>query len=167
MARALAFCMVLGMVGISVGGYQCLKGHTYSVGAQHETTTMGRIVGVGRKGTLRYEFSANGVTVDDYSDVCVSQPAPDACATNGPVLVYYSYQPYPNSLLEDFAAASARAYRIGKPALAIGLPVTVLSWAAIIALRRRNKGEEDPDPEGDENGEEEGESGAIHIVPSE
>ena len=163
--------MVLGIVAIAVGAYQCVKGHNYAVAAQHEATTVGRITGIGRKGTIRYEFSANGVKVDDYSDICMTPLAPDACAGDGPVLVYYSYQPYTNSMLEDFAVASARAYRTGKPALAIGLPLTGLSWAAIFVLQRKKKGEADSDPDDDNNDQDDDEdeevSGPIHVVPSE
>ena len=63
------------------------------------------------------------------------------------MLVYYSYQPYSNSALEDFADASAHAYRVGKPTLAIGLPLFVLSLAALIILSRKDKPEEEPDPD--------------------
>ena len=94
---------------ILIGGYQCIRGHNYSVAAQHETTTVGNIerVHVSTKGTTYfYQFSINGVRMDDYSDVCRTPLAPGACNNHGPVLVYYSYQPYANSRLEDFAAAS-------------------------------------------------------------
>jgi hypothetical protein len=56
-------------------------------------------------------FLVNGVKMDDYSEVCPTPLAPGACFNeNGLVLVYYSYQPYPNSRLEDFAIASSHAY---------------------------------------------------------
>jgi len=141
--------MFLGILGIAVGGYQCLKGHNYSVAAQHEATTIGRIVGVSRHGTVRYEFTVNGVKVDDSSDVCTTPPAPDACRSDGAVLVYYARQPFQNSLLEDFSIASNRAYRMGKPALAIGLPLTALSGAALAILPRKKRTEEESDPEAD------------------
>lgn len=146
MDRVLTFCMLFGIIGTSVGGYQCVKGYNYSVAAQHEATTVGRIVKVsyGKGGpAYRYQFSVNGVEVDDYSEVCSTPLAPDACLDNGQVLVYYSYQPYQNSRLEDFAIASSHAYRIGKPALAIGFPLLVLTVAGMSIQARKDKPKDD------------------------
>jgi hypothetical protein len=116
----------------------------------------------------QYVFSVNGVRMDDYSEVCATPLAPGACDNHGPVLVYYSFQPYSNSRLEDFAVASAHAYRIGSPALAIGLPLFVLSLAALIILARPDKREDDPDPEA-EKGRSRSDDvpDVIHIVPGE
>jgi hypothetical protein len=171
-ARVLAFCFLLGLACTAVGGYQCVKAHTYSVAGQREATAVGRITHIshGRGGTVfyHYVFSVNGVKMDDYSEVCASPLTLDACYNHGPVLVYYSYQPYPNSRLEDFTVASTHAYRIGKPALAIGLPLIVLTCAAVAILLRKDKRKDDSDPE-----EEKGRSkandvpDAIHIVPGE
>ena len=159
--------MLVGIIATAVGGYDCMKGHNYAVAAQHEATVVGRIVGVGRHGVLRYEFTVNGVKVDDYSEVCTTPLAPDACRSEGPVLVYYSYQPYPNSLLEDFAVASNRAYRTGKPALSFGLALMVLSGASLFFLQRRTKPEEDSDSEDGEEDSDPNDPEPIHIVPAE
>ena len=167
LVRLLVFCTVLGILSMAVGGYQCLKGYNYSVAAQHETTTVGRIVGVSRHGTMRYEFNVDGVKVDDTSDVCTTPLAPDACRSNGSVLVYYSQQPFPNSLLEDFAIASSRAYRIGKPALAIGLPLGVLTGAALAILPRKNKTEDESDPQDEDDSDNDEHTDVIHVVPVE
>lgn len=146
LARVLMFCMLMGIIGTAVGGYQCVEGYNYSVAAQHEATTVGRIVKVenGKGGPAwRYEFSVNGVKVDDYSEVCATPLAPDACFSNGPVLVYYSYRPYSNSRLEDFAVASSHANRFGRPTLAIGLLLLALSTACITIMTRKDKREGD------------------------
>ncbi len=154
-----------------IGGYQCVMGHNYSVAAQHEATTVGNIVRVhtSAKGTAYfYEFSVNGVKMDDHSDVCRTPLAPGACNNHGPVLVYYSYQPYSNSRLEDFATASTHAYHIGIPTIAISLPLYALALAVIAIVSRKSKGEDDSDPE-----EQEGRSKSdalpdeIHIAPGE
>ena len=57
----------------------------------------------------------------------------------GPVLVYYSFEPYPNSRLEDFAVASHNDIRAGIPALAIGLPLLVLSCGGFAIHMRRSQ----------------------------
>jgi hypothetical protein len=106
--------------------------------------------------------------MDDYSEVCATPLAPGACNNHGPVLVYYSYQPYANSLLEDFTIASHDGYRIGEPALAIGLLLFVLSSAAFAILIRKNKSDDDGDPE-NEKGRSKSDNvpDVIHIVPGE
>lgn len=175
-ATPLAFCIVGGIVGTFMGAWQCIKGHTYSVAAAQETTTVGRVVGVsnGKGGpSYRYVFSVNGVPMDDYSEVCATPLAPRACYNNGPVLVYYSYQPYSNSRLEDFAVASNKAYRDGKIALAIGLPLFALSSAGMAILARKDKGDDESGSEGGDSGPEdekfERNSGDqpddLHVVP--
>ncbi len=172
LTRILTWCVVLGFFGTLFGVPYCLIGHNYSVAAQHEATTVGRITKItyGSKGSVafHYAFSVNGVQFDDYSGVCRTPLAPGACYNQGPVRVYYSYQPYSNSRLEDFAAASANAYRFGAPALAIGLPLFVLSVAALIILARSDKPEDDPDPEA-EKGRSKSDDvpDVIHIVPGE
>ena len=83
--------------------------------------------------------------MDDYSNVCRTPLALDACNDHGPVLVYYSYKPYANSRLVDFAAASAHAYRIGIPTIAISLPLYVLACGVIAIVIRKGKGKDDPD----------------------
>jgi hypothetical protein len=148
-APALAFCLLIGIAGTVVGSYQCIKGYTYSVAAQHESTAVGHVLSdyYGKGGGYHYEFSINGVKMDDYCDVCATPLAPRACHNNGPVLVYYAYQPFSNSLLEDFSVAETHGYRIGRLALAIGLPFLVLSTTGITILSRKDGREEDPGPE--------------------
>jgi hypothetical protein len=173
--RVLAFSLVAGLFGSSFGVYYCIEGYTYSVAAQHEATSVGRVVGIytGRGGfSYHYEFSVNGVKMDDQSKVCATPLEPGACDNNGPVLVYYSYQPYSNSILEDFAVASKDAYRWGKPALAISLTLLVLSSTGMVIRGRKKKGDRDSDSDSDSE-DEKGRSKSddvpdgIHIVPDE
>ncbi len=165
MDAVLGISMALGIISTLVGSYWCVVGHNYSVAAQHEDTAVGQIVGKS-KGDFLYEFSLNGIKVDDYSEVCETPLAPDACSTKGPVLVYYSYQPYQNSRLEDFAIASTHAYLIGKPTLAIGLILIVLPGTVIVVLFRKNR--RDGDSESTEGrSQHNDEPDAIHIVPGE
>jgi len=83
-----------------------------------------------------------------------------------PVLVYYSFQPFHNSRLEDFSAASAHDYRIKKPALVVGLPPPIFACVYIAFGSRKDKGDDDPSPD-----REKGASGSnevpdsIHIAP--
>jgi hypothetical protein len=162
---------VLGFFGTVFGGWHCVKGHNYSVAAQHESTTVGRVVKIltGKGGPdYRYEFSVNGVRMDDFSEICATPLAPGACNKEGPVLVYYSFQPYSNSRLEDFAVASAHAYRIGAPALAIGLPLFVLSIAALVVMARADKRDNDSNPDkGKRRSKSDDVPDVIHIVPGE
>ena len=169
--RVLVFLFVGGLFGTYFGGYRCIAAHTYAVAAQHEATTVGRVVRIvsGKDGPAwHYVFSVNGVKMDDYSRVCATPLAPGACDNKGPVLVYYSYQPYSNSRLEDFAVAGRKAYRTGGGALAIALPCLVLSSAGMVILARKKKNEGDSDPE-DEKGRSKSDDvpDAIHIAPSE
>jgi hypothetical protein len=170
--RALTFCLLLGIAGIVVGIWQCVSGHNFAVAAQHEATTVGRIVKFsdgGRSGpSWDYEFTVDGVRFDDYSSVCRTPLAPDACYNNGPVLVYYSFQPFHNSRLEDFSVASAHAYRIGKPALTIGLPLFILTCVVMAILSRKGDGEDDPDPDSQKGASKSDDvPDSIHIVPGE
>ena len=170
-AKTLKFGILLWVIATIFGCYQCIKGHNYSVAAQHESTVRGRVVHVssGKGGpTYRYLFSVNGVSVDDYSEVCDTPLQPDACWNNGPVLVFYSDEPFSNSRLQDFAVASSEAYRAGKSALIVGLPLILLSWTALAVFPNRNENDEDPDPE--EEGRENRSSDQpddIHVVPGE
>lgn len=171
LARALAFSLLLGTVGTVVGGWHCVKGHNYAVAAQNEATIRGRVIGMlsGKGGpAYHYVFSINGVELDDYSDVCTTPIVPEACDNKGPVLVYYSYKPFANSRLEDFAVASARAYRIGKPLLAVGFPLLVLTSVAIAIEARKGKPENDNDPE-NRSGTSKSDvvPDALHIAPRE
>lgn len=170
LGRVLAFCFLLGLAGTVTGGYQCIKGYTYSVAAEHEATATGRVLGIltGKSPAYHYEFSVNGVNVDDSSEVCAAPLTPNACDNHGLVLVYYSYQPFRNSLLEDFAVASTHAYRIGRPALAIGFPLLVLTCGAIAIRLRKGKGDDDADPEVQKGSSKSDDvPDAIHIVPGE
>ena len=93
--------------------------------------------GKGGSASYHYIFSLNGVNRDDSSPVCTTPLTPGACDNKGPVLVYYSFQPFPNSLLEDFTEASRHAYRAGELGLGTGLPLLALSIAGW-AIRSRN-----------------------------
>jgi hypothetical protein len=144
----LPLCFLVGIVGTCSGTVQCVKGHTYSVAAQHEKTSVGRVTRISHfKGTptWHYVFSADGVMVNDQSPVCATPLAPGACENNGPVLVHYSYEPFRNSTLQDFTVASDHVYRFGGIALAIGLPFLALSIVGIRYLVRGDEGENDPD----------------------
>lgn len=135
----LAYCLLPGIAGTLFGGVRCVEGHIYAVAAEHEASTVGRVAGMLRgKGGAAYHFvfSLNGVERDDSSKNCATPLAPGACDNNGPVLVYYSFQPFQNPLLEDFAVASHRTYRTGKPGLGIGLPLLVLSCAGFVIRSR-------------------------------
>jgi hypothetical protein len=140
-SHSLVYGLLAGIGGVLFGGVRCVQGYTYSVAAQHQATVVGRVVGMlrGKGGSLSYHyvFSLNGVDRDDSSKVCATPLAPGACDNKGPVLVYYSFQPFPNSLLEDFNDASRVAYRAGELGLGIGLPLLVLSISGL-AIRSRN-----------------------------
>lgn len=167
--RVLGVCLGLGIMASVAGIDQCATGYAYSVAAKHEATTIGRImwVGHGKGGPYyHYAFSANGSKVDDYSDVCATPLTPDACWNNGQVLVYYSYEPYSNSRLEDFKLASTHSYRVGVPVLLIGLSLFVLG-GVVSTLARRDKGEDDDSPE-EETSEDDSEDveEPVHVVPN-
>jgi hypothetical protein len=173
LARVLAFSLLLGIAGTVVGIWQCIAGHNFAVAAQHESTTVGRIVRIyhGKGGpTWHYTFTVNEVGFDDYSGVCRTPLEPGACYNNGHVLVYYSFQPFQNTRLEDFSVASANDYRIGKPALAIGLPIFILTCVAIAIFSRKDKGEDDSDFDPDsQKGASRSDDvpDSIHITPGE
>lgn len=142
--RILAFCFIAGIGGAIYGGIQCVQGHTYSVAAKHEATIVGRVVGIsgGRGGpNYNYVFSLNGVERNDYSNVCATALAAGACDNRGPVLVYYSFEPFPNSRLEDFAVASHNDFRIGIPVLVMGSLLLVLSCGGFAIHLRGSKGD--------------------------
>jgi hypothetical protein len=85
-AGALAFGLILGIVGTVVGGWYCVKGHNYAVAAQYEATIPGRVIGMlsGKGGpSYHYVFSINEVELDDYSDVCATAIVPGACDDKG------------------------------------------------------------------------------------
>jgi len=155
----LAFC---GLVGTSVGVARCIEGHAFSRDAQHEKTAVGRVVsshllqGGGRLPNrwnpladvptiYHYVFSINGVQMDDTDQVCKTPLAPGACHNNGPVLVYYSYEPYRNSRLEDFAIAGRNTTRAARLPLAVGLTLLILPIAAMVILGRKNKSDDNSD----------------------
>ena len=147
--RVLGPFIFLGAMASGFGCYECVQGHSYGVAAQYEVATVGQIVNVpkSRKGTYEYVFTVNGIKMDDFSKLCFTPLAPGACYNYGPVRVYYSYRPYPNSLLEDFSSASSFAYRVGKFLLEIGRPPLVLCRIALASLfnrqRKEHKGEPD------------------------
>lgn len=163
------FGIFIGVVATLYGGYQVAKGFNYSAAAKHQATTIGRILDkhTGKGGTsYRYTFTVNGVKVDDESSVCATPITKNACDENGLAVVYYTFQPSQNSLLQDFSAASRDAFRTGESVLAIGLPLTACLWVAQAMFRRKHGYEDDPDDTGevtddDENNEPE----EIHVVP--
>jgi hypothetical protein len=145
------------------------------VAAKHEKTTVGHIVGIpGGRGGWSYVFSIDGVKVDDSSQVCETPLAPGACIS-GPVLVYYSYEPFRNSRLEDFSVASKNAYRTGKLALAVCLPLLALSLTGFVILARKSRRDDDSDSGDDRSDSEEerlerkssDQPEDLHIVPNE
>jgi hypothetical protein len=166
--RLLIFLVVGGLFGTIAGGYQCAKGYNYRVAAEHEATAVGRIVGLyqGKGGiAYHYVFSVNGVKMDDYSEVCETPQTRGACMNDGFVLVYYSYEPFANSRLEDFSLASKYALKLGGLLLTFALPVFALSSVTVRVLMRRNKGDDDSEP-----GEREGDTPSdvpddLHIAP--
>jgi hypothetical protein len=143
-AHSLVYGLLAGIGGVLFGGIRCVQGHTYSVAAQHQATAVGRVVGMlhGKGGSVSYHyvFSLNGVDRDDTSPVCTTPLAPGACDNKGPVLVYYSFQPFSNSRLEDFTDASRHVYRTGELGLGIGLPLLALSIAGLAIRSRKCKG---------------------------
>lgn len=169
--KILIWCTVLGLFATVYGSVQCISGHNFAVAAEHEATVPGRVVGYyTRKGgyAYHYVFTVNDVKFDDYSPVCRTALAPGACDHKGPVLVYYSFEPIHNSRLEDFSAASVHSYRIGEPALAIGLPLFVLSIAVQVVLSRKYKSHYDSDSEDEAGRTDSGEiPDGIHIAPGE
>jgi len=171
LGRTLLICVLLGIISSFAGGCQCTWGHNYAVAAQHQSTTVGHVVRIsGGKGGpyYHYVFSVNGVAVDDSSNVCHTPLAPGACDNLGPVLVYYSHQPFAISKLQDFTSASNDAYRFGKPALAIGLPLFVWSTVIMVILSRKNKPKHHPNPDGEKGRSKSGDvPDVIHIVPGE
>jgi hypothetical protein len=98
--HSLVYGLLAGIGGVLFGGIRCVQGYTYSVAAKHEAKAVGRVVGMlHRKGGAAYHFvfSLNGVDRDDTSKICATPLAPGACDNKGPVLVYYSFQPFQNS----------------------------------------------------------------------
>jgi hypothetical protein len=170
--RIFSWCLAIGFICSWIGGCQSLTGHNYAVAAQHEKTAVGRVTKItyGRHGSVAYHyvFAVNGVGFDDTSSVCLTPLAPGACDQNGPVLVYYAYEPFQNSRLEDFAAASKHAYGNAKLALGVGLPLFIIGFIYIANSLRKGKSEDEPDPD-----EQKGASKSdaipdnIHIVPDE
>jgi hypothetical protein len=145
-----------GLILTGIGSQQCIKGYDYRVAAKHEMTTVGHIVYVpAGRGSYKYEFWVDGVKMVDSARLCTTPLMPDACKHYGPVLVYYSYQPYSNSLLQDFSIACNFPIQVGKLLLAIGLPLLIFpSVILAVLMYRSSRG----------NGSY---ANAIHIVPGE
>jgi hypothetical protein len=172
LVRALTICLAVGIICCFIGGCQCFWGHTYFVAAQHQANAVGHIVRItsGKGGTPHYHyiFSVNGVSVDDSDTVCGTPLEPGACDNHGPVLVYYSFQPFRISALRDFAGASVHAYRVGETALAIGLAMFFAAFIFISIMTWQNKRDDKPERGKHEDATSNGdESGVIHIVPGE
>lgn len=160
--KALMVLALCGLWATSGGVIRCIEGYIFSRDALHEKSTVGRVVSSqlehGGRGPrhlnpladqatiYHYIFWINGVQMDDHDQVCKTPLALGACRKNGPVLVYYTYEPYRNSRLEDFAVAGRNTTRAAILPLGIGLPLLVLSIAGIVILERKNKSDDDPDP---------------------
>lgn len=126
--RLWVICFLVGTVGTIAGSMQCIKGHTYGVAAHHESTTTGRVREIlgGKGGPLWvYVFTVNDVKFNDSSDGCDTPLEPHGCQKGGLVLVHYSFEPYRVTRLREFSAVSTDAYRIGVPALSVGLFCTL------------------------------------------
>jgi len=151
-ARVLAIIALCGLFGTSAGVLRCIVGYTFSLEAQHEKSTVGRLVSRNREHhfhhsiphlnpfanqefVYHYVFPVNGVQMDDSDRVCKTPLAPGGCGKPGPVLVFYSYQPFSMSRLEDFAVAGRNTIQSAKLPLAIGLPLLLLGVAGMFARR--------------------------------
>src|ERR1700689_1414680 len=132
-----------GVLLTGFGCYECIEGYNYRVSSEHEKTVVGRIVyaSKGSRRSYQYEFSIDGVKMDDSAHICATPLAPGACENYGPVLVHYSYEPSPNSLLESFADASNFSFGVARFMLSIGLPLLGVGGTgfAILAYRQRKK----------------------------
>jgi hypothetical protein len=150
LAKVLAVMTFCGLFITSAGVLRCIVGYTFSLEAQHEKSTVGRLVGrhpehhlyhsvphlnpfADQEFVYHYVFPVNGVQMDDYDRVCKTPLAPGGCGKAGPVLVYYSYQPFSMSRMEDFAVAGRNTTQSARLPLAIGLPLLLLGVAGIFA----------------------------------
>jgi hypothetical protein len=163
--------LVLGVFFVVLGGAYCNMGHEFSLAGRYEATTVGRIVSIeyGRHGQIwKYVFSVNGVKYNDSSRTCRTPLAPGACNNNGPVLVYYSFQPFQQSRLQDFVVASKRAYEVGETALAIGFILLIGVFIAKIKEKRDREAAGEPDPDKQKGASKSGGMpDDIHILPGE
>ena len=164
-SRLARFLLICG-AGITLFGCtQWVVGLTYRVAAGHEASTVGQVVNIseGPRHTIyEYEFRVNGVKMRDSSELCRTPLSPVSCIAGGPAVVYYSDQPFSNSLLEDFAVASRDAIKRGNQALLIGLPLIVV-LGTLLRLNMR-WGEPEPPEDADEKPQED-ESDMPSVVP--
>lgn len=149
--RVLAIIAFCGLLGTSAGIYRCIVGYIYSLEAQHEKSSVGRVISRHVQDNVRglkrlnpfgdetfvyhYVFSVNGVRMDDYDRVCKTPLAAGVCSQAGPVLVFYSYQPFTMSRMEDFAVAGRNTAQSAKLPLVLGLPLLLLGVAGIFGRR--------------------------------
>ncbi len=78
--------------------------------------------------------------------------------------MYYSYEPFSNSLLEDFAAASREAKRTGDHAMAFGLSIIGLC-TMIFTVQRRLDGQDSESEKDTDETDPADESDVFSILP--
>lgn len=167
--RLLLFVLILGLGGTLYGCSQWITGQVYKTAANHQLSTVGQIVKIddGPRHTIyRYEFVVNGVRVQDTSEVCKTPLTRTSCITGGPAIVYYSDQPFSNSRLEDFRAASNGAFRRRNRALEFGIlliSASNVTYRVLVYLNKR-MGTADSSDDSEEVSEKE-ESEVLSIAP--
>jgi hypothetical protein len=145
-SRALLFGFILGAGAALFGCTQWVMGFVYHIAAERESSTVGQItkVSVGPRHTFyHYEFQVNSVRMSDDSEICKTPLKPAVCIAGGPALVYYSYEPFQNSLLEDFAVASSDAIQRGNRAWVVGVALMGLCYGIYrVFLNLNGRGDE-------------------------
>lgn len=149
--RTSVACLVFLMIGVGViigGCVQLVHGFTDRDAAKHEATARGVVVRVdhNRSGgpTYYYEFRVNGGLMQDSSHDCNTSLTRVGCNAGGQVLVYYTYEPFNASKLEDFADASRHAFRTSLLEVPFGLLLTGVSLL-VLKLRGRSDSSKDTD----------------------
>lgn len=103
------FFLMIGVGMIIWGCVQLVHGFADRDAVNHEATAPGVIVRTdhNRSGgpTYYYEFRVNGILMQDSSGDCKTSLTRVGCNAGGQVLVYYAYEPFNASKLEDFADA--------------------------------------------------------------
>jgi hypothetical protein len=124
------FFLMIG-VGMIIGGcVQSVIGFTDRDAANHEATAPGVVVRVDyyrSSPTYYYEFRVNGGLMQGSSGDCNTSLTRVGCNAGGQVLVYYTYEPFNNSKLGDFADASRHAFRTSLLEVPIGLLIAGVS----------------------------------------
>jgi hypothetical protein len=156
------FPLVLGLVAILIGSVEAVVGLIYRDAARHEATAPGVVVRVDyyrSSPTYYYEFRVNGGLMQDSSHDCKTSLTRVGCNAGGQVLVYYTYEPFNDSKLEDFADASRGPVLSAILMFPIGLLLTG-GWL----LARRFRGGADSSQETDDASSEDDFTG-IPIAP--